>query len=319
MPVLPAQVSVLMLTRNHGPYLEQAITSVLEQTLQCWELLIGEDGSSDDTARIAHRAAASDARIRVFSSPDGALGFHHNFARLLACAQAPYVAFLEGDDWWSDTGKLERQVALLEEDSSLAFCGGRTRVLDQRPDPGPHAASIGPRPGRQRLAMADLIKAYSFHFSSVLIRRQAVELPSWIFHQYCLDRPLYLLAARHGDAGVIDAELSVYRLHGGGVWAPLKPVDKAHRSQQLFTELKRQLPAQRTLLSSTLSSVLWSYLAEALDTRQSRDATSILAMAVTAAPVMRLVTALPLTLAVTWRLLRGMRESPKADVPSELR
>jgi hypothetical protein len=226
---------------------------------------------------------------------------------LLAAAQAPYVAFLEGDDWWSEPHKLERQVALLEQDPSLAFCGGRTRVLDQRPQPGPHAAIIGPAPSRQRLAMADLIQAYSFHFSSVLMRRHAVELPDWIFLQYCLDRPLYLLAARHGDAGVIDSELSVYRLHGGGAWAPLSPAQKASRSRQLFGELKCQLPEHRIRLSRTLSRILWSYLAEALEAQRRSDATSILVIAVQAAPAMRLLAELPLTLAVIWRLTFRMR------------
>ena len=303
---MPSQlplVSVLMLTHNHGAYLQQAIASVQAQSLQPWELLIGEDASSDDTATIAHAAAAGDGRIRVFTSPGGALGFHHNFARLLAAAQAPYVAFLEGDDWWSEPRKLDLQVALLEQDSGLAFCGGHTTVVDQRPDPGPHAANIGPAPGRKRLAMTDLIRAYSFHFSSVLMRRQAVELPGWIFRQYCLDRPLYLLAARHGDAGVIDAEISVYRLHGGGAWAPLNPVEKARRSQQLFTELKRQLPAQRRLFTRTLSRILWSYLAEAYTAQKPGAAARILAMAVLAAPGLRLVSELSLTLSATRRLV----------------
>jgi glycosyltransferase involved in cell wall biosynthesis len=296
-------VSVLMLTHNHGAYLQEAIASVQAQTLQSWELLIGEDGSSDDTATIAHAAAAGDRRIRVFTSPGGALGFHRNFARLLAAAQAPYVAFLEGDDWWSESRKLELQVALLEQQPSLAFCGGHTAVVDQRLAPGPHAARIGPSAGRDRLALPDLIRAYSFHFSSVLMRRKVVELPSWIFRQYCLDRPLYLLAARHGDAGVIDAELSVYRLHAGGAWAPLSSVQKSCRSVQLFTELKRQLPTHRTVLSRTLSRILWSYLAEAFTAQKPGAAARILAMAVWAAPGLRLVSELPLTLAAIRRVL----------------
>jgi len=303
MDVPPPRVSVLMLTHNHAEFLQQAIDSVRAQTLQDWELLIGEDASSDITATIAHQAAVADLRISVFTSPEGALGFHQNFSRLLAAAQAPYVAFLEGDDWWSDPCKLERQVALLEQDASLAFCGGRTRVLDQRTNSGPHSASIGPLAGRERLAMADLISSYNFHFSSVLMRRHAVELPRWIFSQYCLDRPLYLLAARHGDAGIIPFELSVYRLHGGGVWAPLSPVEKARRSQQLFTEFKCHFRDQSPLLSRTLSRILWSYLADALDSHQRQSAAVIFLTAVQAAPVMRLVRELPLTLAVVRRLL----------------
>lgn len=286
----PPIVSVLMLTHNHGLYLQEAIASVQAQTLQIWELLIGEDASSDTTGAIAREAALRDCRIQVFSSPGGALGFHHNFSRLLSAARAPYVAFLEGDDWWHESRKLEWQVAMLQADPSLAFCGGCTRVLDQRPNPGPHTGQIGPALGNDRLALPDLIQSYSFHFSSVLMCRQAVELPSWIFSQYCLDRPLYLLAARMGDAGVIHAELSTYRLHGGGVWAPLTPLQRARRSRQLFGAFCTHFPHHyRRLFRLTLSHILWFYLSEALIQRKRWQALLISFMGVEAAPVLRLV------------------------------
>ena len=286
----PPIVSVLMLTHNHGAYLQKAIASVQTQSLQAWELLIGEDASSDNTSTIAYEAAAGDSRIRVFSSPGGALGFHCNFARLLAAARAPYVAFLEGDDWWHEPRKLEWQVTMLQSDPSLAFCGGYTRVLDQRPNPGPHSAQIGPAAGDDRLALLDLISAYSFHFSSVMMCRQAVKLPSWIFSQYCLDRPLYLLAASQGDAGVIHADLSTYRLHGGGVWAPLSPLQRASRSRALFRAFCQYLPRRyRRQFHLTLSHILWSYLAAALNQQRRWQALAVLAMGVEAAPILRLI------------------------------
>jgi glycosyltransferase involved in cell wall biosynthesis len=300
-------VSVLMLTHNHEAFLDEAIRSVQAQTLQNWELMIGEDGSTDHSSSIAFAAAARDPRIHILTSPEGALGFHSNFARLLASAKAPYVAFLEGDDWWSEPRKLELQVARLEQDVSLAFCGGYTQIIDQRSDPAAHPDRIGPSPGSDRLTLSDLIQAYSFHFSSVLMRRDVVELPSWIYRQYCLDRPLYLLAACHGDAGVIQSQLSVYRLHGGGAWAPLTSLQKSRRSVALFTELSRQLPAYRSLCRRTLSRILWSYLADALKLQQRSDAFRIFIMAVKAAPALRLVMQLPLTLAVTRRLLQPRR------------
>ncbi len=261
-------VSVLMLTRNHAPFLGQAIASVQAQSHPHWELLIGEDASTDATAQIAAAAAAADPqRIQVASSPEGPLGFHRNFARLLERAGGRYVAFLEGDDAWIEPSKLERQLALLEADPSLAFCGGRTRVLDQRQAAaaGTAPTEIGPPPGTDRLGFEQLIEAYGFHFSSVLMRREAVELPGWIFRQYCLDRPLYLLAACHGDAAVLDQVVSVYRLHGGGVWAPLSPLQKARRSQELFRSFRRHFPARYgPRFRTALSHILWSYLAEAL-------------------------------------------------------
>ena len=322
------QVSVLMLTHNHGAYLQQAIASVQAQTLLAWELLIGEDGSIDDTGRIAREAALADPRIRVFDSPGGALGFHHNFARLLAAARSPYVAFLEGDDWWSEPRKLELQLALLDQDLSLAFCGGRTRVLDQRSScAGPVARSslsqsslvdggeasrgadlqIGPPSGCCRLVFEQLIAGYSFHFSSVLMRRDALQMPAWIFRQYCLDRPLYLLAALKGDAAVLDQVVSVYRLHQGGVWAPLSPLQRARRSRALFGAFCRHFPRRhRRNFRLALSHILWSYLADAIAQRRRWQTLAIVLMGVEAAPGLRLLQQPRPTAGSLWRALRPL-------------
>ena len=311
-PVIEPLVSVLMLTRNHGAFLQQAIDSVLAQTLfdRC-ELLIGEDGSTDQTAAVAWAAAAAyPGRIWVFESVAGPLGFHRNFERLATAARGIFVAFLEGDDWWSDPSKLERQVQLLQRQPELAFCGGRTRIFDGRElSSGQDFQEIGPAGQASSLSFTDLIGSYSFHFSAVLMRRTALELPAWIFGQYCLDRPLYLLAARHGPAGVIDRCMSVYRLHGGGVWSPLGPLAKACRSQQLFTTFTRVFERRyRRCFRRSLSAILWSYLAEALRSGQGQQAALILAMAVRASPWQRLWRQPRLTLgALVQTVVRSVR------------
>ncbi|MEI6358703.1 MAG: glycosyltransferase [Synechococcus sp. ELA619] len=281
-----------MLTHNHGAFLQQAIDSVIAQSIfeRC-ELLIGEDGSSDQTAAVARTAAAAyPGRIWLFESAAGPLGFHRNFERLAVAARGCYVAFLEGDDWWSDPSKLERQVQLMQCQPELAFCGGRTRIFAGG---GSSSATsfkeIGPKGQASSLSFTDLIGSYSFHFSAVLMRRKALDLPAWIFDQYCLDRPLYLLAALHGPAGVIDRCMSVYRLHGGGVWSPLGPLAKARHSQQLFTTFTAVFERRyRRCFRRSLSAILWSYLAEALRSGHGQQAALILAMAVRASPWQRL-------------------------------
>ncbi len=267
-------ISVLMLTRNHAPFITQAIASVQAQT--CWralELLVGDDGSSDGTtALVAAAAARHPGRIRVWSSPAGALGFHRNFARLLAAARAPYVALLEGDDWWCDPAKLTAQLALLQASPELSFCGARTRLW-----PGP--GEIGPPPGTSRLGFAELVGAYSFHTSSVLLRRRAISLPDWLEGQYCLDRPLYLLAACHGDAGVLDRVVSVYRQHPGGVWSSLTPLQQARRSATLFAAMEQAFGPERAgLFRQALGPILGHYLEGAFRQRRTGDAVVILVL-----------------------------------------
>jgi glycosyltransferase involved in cell wall biosynthesis len=265
-------ISVLMLTRNHAPFITEAIASVQAQTSwSALELLVGDDASCDGTtALVAAAARAHPGRIRAWFSPGGAVGFQRNFARLLEAARAPFVALLEGDDWWCDPTKLADQVALLQANPELAFCGARTRLW---PDPG----EIGPPPGVRRLGFAELVSAYSFHTSSVLLRRQAISLPPWLRNQYCLDRPLYLLAACHGDAGVLDRVVSVYRQHPGGVWSSLTPLQQARRSTALFAAMERAFGAPRApLFRRAIGPILADQLQRALVQRRARQALAIL-------------------------------------------
>jgi glycosyltransferase involved in cell wall biosynthesis len=109
-------VSVLMLTYNHAPYIAQAIDSVLlQKTNFPYELLIGEDCSTDGTGAIVEKYAHKyPSFIRVISGSEniGALG---NIVRITSAARGKYMATLEGDDFWSDQSKLQKQVDFLEQ------------------------------------------------------------------------------------------------------------------------------------------------------------------------------------------------------------
>lgn len=312
-------VSILMLTHNHAQYLRKAIDSVTSQSL--WprmELLIGEDGSSDGSDKIVDDIArAYPGSVRVFHSESGAIGFHRNFQRVLSSARGDFVAFLESDDWWTDSRKAEKQVELLTNDPSLAFCGGRTCIIDERETQGLGDTTpdeIGPQAGVFRLGFEDLIRGFTFHASSVMMRRSAVELPDWIFRQYCLDRALYLLAAQHGDAGVINSVLSCYRLHDGGVWAPLAPLQKARRSTALFNTFCQEFPRRhRIAFKNALFGILAGYFSESL-LRQSRIHTAILLVTtVVATPRQSLLQHYRFVLGICWYLAIGRRRGLSAS------
>jgi glycosyltransferase involved in cell wall biosynthesis len=127
------RVSVVIPTRDRLEMLQQAVSSVIEQTLREWELIVVDDGSRDDTWSWLQRQR----ELRAIRSPT-ARG--PAAARNLGAAQAsaPLLAFLDSDDLFLPT-KLERQLALLDEQPRCALChsdeiwlrGGRE--LRQRP------------------------------------------------------------------------------------------------------------------------------------------------------------------------------------------
>lgn len=119
-------VSVVIPFLNEERYLEEAVQSVRDQTLADWELILVDDGSTDQSARIARELSAQDGRIRYVDHPG-----HENRGRSasrnlgVAHSVAPYIAFLDADDV-SLPSRLAEQVDLLETMSDVAVVAGAT-------------------------------------------------------------------------------------------------------------------------------------------------------------------------------------------------
>jgi glycosyltransferase involved in cell wall biosynthesis len=112
------QVSVVLPTYNRAGLLREAIASIQAQTFHDWELLVVDDGSTDETGRVIETAMAADARIRCLR------GAHHGVsaARNLGVreARSNFVAFLDDDDLWLPH-KLEHQITALKAHPEWAF------------------------------------------------------------------------------------------------------------------------------------------------------------------------------------------------------
>lgn len=110
-------VSVLMLTYNHGDTLAQAIDGVVSQLCDFkFELLIGEDASTDQTLRVALSYQKKYPTIIRVVHFDKNVGMNNNFSMLVKLSRGKYLAFCEGDDYWCDSTKVARQVACFAAD-----------------------------------------------------------------------------------------------------------------------------------------------------------------------------------------------------------
>ena len=121
----PQLVSVVLPCFNAADTLSAAIASIRDQTYEDWELIVLDDGSTDDSRRIAEDFAELDSRIRIVASP------HVGIVAALqqACAQArgPFIARMDADDV-AHPARFERQVALMTSDPRLALCGTRVNM-----------------------------------------------------------------------------------------------------------------------------------------------------------------------------------------------
>ena len=124
------KISVIMLTYNREALVARAIESVLGQTFTDFEFIIVDNGSTDQSGKIADQYAAKDERIRVIHKECGNIGSGRNAG--LDAAAGEYIAFIDDDDW-CEPDFLEFLYNLAEENSAdVTICGAAGRVFEEK-------------------------------------------------------------------------------------------------------------------------------------------------------------------------------------------
>lgn len=224
-------VSVCCITYHHERFLAQAIDSVLMQETDFdVELVIGEDCSTDATRTIAQAYERRyPGRVRVLT-PDANLGIMWNLMATMAACQGEYIAFLEGDDYWTDPTKLQRQVDAMRANANCALCCHDAEIFfDSGPDLplvfSQHVAAYTlPPPSEDarplQLTQLDLARAgWIIASASLLFRASSLPqpLPTWFAGVYSGDYTLHLLSTRQGPALYLPRVMSRYRQHDQSV------------------------------------------------------------------------------------------------------
>ncbi|MGE0736602.1 MAG: glycosyltransferase family 2 protein [Alphaproteobacteria bacterium] len=122
------QVSIIIPTYNRAKYLPVAIGSIQGQTISDWEAIVVDDGSVDDTHGVLERMSGADLRIRAVANPRGTGPAGARNAGI-ALARAPFVAFIDSDDFWSPT-HLERLLSCFERQPETGLAATNCRMMD---------------------------------------------------------------------------------------------------------------------------------------------------------------------------------------------
>jgi glycosyltransferase involved in cell wall biosynthesis len=212
------KLTVLITTYNQEPFLAAALEGALrQQTSFPFDLLVADDGSTDGTRGIiaAYQSAHPD-RIRTFLPPHNLGGMGNVlFARALDECRSEYIAFCEGDDYWTDDGKLQLAVTLLEASPQFVGVFHAVDVVA-----GAEASPLRVmRPPRRQAAYTfdDLVPTNFIPFSSVVYRRRAVTLDA-VMDVLCSDWAFHLLQLQYGPIAYLDRVMGAYRQHSGGTW-----------------------------------------------------------------------------------------------------
>jgi teichuronic acid biosynthesis glycosyltransferase TuaG len=131
-------VSVVTPVHNAEKYIRQTIASVQAQTYPHWEMVVVDDGSTDESTDIVKNAALQDSRIRLIPQKNRGVAEARN--RGMQEAKGRYLAFLDSDDLWKPQ-KLEKQLALLTK-KNAGFCYGACDVIDENGEPTGQIRSV---------------------------------------------------------------------------------------------------------------------------------------------------------------------------------
>lgn len=222
------KVSVFVTAYQHVSYIIECLDSILAQkTNFAFEIVLGEDQSTDGTREICIEFAEKHQNIirlflrdrkqtvllddteRLYKSINGAL-------TLKAC-RGEYIAMCEGDDYWTDPYKLQKQVDIMEANPESYLCFHKVNIekdgvilKNTRPN-----CFMDKNVTFEEFVKKDPIQTCSVLFKASILRNY----PSKFYEFKVGDYPLFMLALDMGPGLYMDEIMSVYRVHDKGVWS----------------------------------------------------------------------------------------------------
>lgn len=214
-------VSICCVTYNHKKYIQKAIEGFLMQkTSFQLEIIINDDCSTDGTTEILkdYESQHPDLiKLVLHEVNEWSQGLKSIFARnTFSIAKGKYIALCEGDDYWTDPLKLQKQVDFLEEnlDYNISYHDMKVQIGDDIR--GDHLL----KKTDKDLTFEDVLLNNYMHTPSICFRNVFKKYPDWFYNAMPGDHPLQmLLLFPDKKAHKLDGEMGVYRIHGESMWS----------------------------------------------------------------------------------------------------
>ena len=225
-------VTVVCITYKHEEYIAQALDSFLMQKTDFkFKVFVGEDCGPDRTADIVREYAAKYPDIIVPFIREENMGAQRNLIDMCQRATSPYIAFCEGDDYWIDENKLQRQVDYMEQNLDMRFCFHNIEIV--APDDWYFNDYYKPNADGRRL-MPDCIPGYNksqkifdarsyirhnpARTSSVFYRwNYDADIPGWYYQHLGGDVSMSMIQLGDGRCSIIPGVMATWRRSEAGV------------------------------------------------------------------------------------------------------
>lgn len=238
-------VSVTCITYNHERFIREAIESFLmQETTFPFEIIIGEDCSTDGTRAIVEAYCRKYPDYIRMVTAEHNVGARLNGIRTRQLARGKYIAMCEGDDYWTDPLKLQKQVDFLEGHPAYVMSFHDCCIVDEN---GQLLKTSKLERNRNRdLSEKEIIFGTLMPTNTVLFRNGIITLyPPEFLRVLNGDAFLFAMLGEHGKAHyAADVKPAVYRVHNGGVWSTRLNASRLSNRIYTYQQLLRVIDDQ---------------------------------------------------------------------------
>ena len=222
MPIL----SVCLITYNQKEYITKALDEVFKQKVNfSWELVIGDDLSNDGTTVLIEEVIKNAPCTVTYIKRSVNLGMSQNWIKTILACKGRYIALLEGDDFWTDHDKLQKQVDFLEKNNEYGLVTTRYQELENENEDKLTELSVFDTLFENNqefyeVSIENMFNPYALKTLTAVFRSSFVfDKNDIVKLSYFKDIFLFSLILSHSKGAVLNFVSGVYRIHEGGIWS----------------------------------------------------------------------------------------------------
>lgn len=233
-------VSICCITYNHESYIKNALDGfVMQKTNFPFEIVISDDCSKDETRKVIEEYKIKYPNLIRDVSPQKNLGVSKNFSYVQQCAHGKYIAICEGDDYWTDQYKLQKQVDFMEKHPDYSVCWHRCTyfsinssiIVEDNCD-----KILKDKEGVD-ITLEDFFNGWYTQPLTTLLRRSAYDSQWYKQYQYYRDEHEFYHLLKRGKGYLFAFVGGVYVKHNGGIYTSMSENSRREVGLKVAREL----------------------------------------------------------------------------------
>lgn len=241
------KVSACIITYNHEKFIRECLEGVINQNVDFeFEIVIGEDNSSDKTRDICIEYVERYPNLIKFFPRDENLGMMGNWLKTIQNCQGSLIALCEGDDYWTDPLKLQKQVDFLENNKDYSVCWTKFNKVD----------SFG-KVVEKDLPMFNQLQAdvtvdnffenYRTWTLTCVFKASVLDKYNLLKFKYLKDNTIFFASINDSKGKVLDFNSGCYRIHESGVWSSSSNLNRYLNDFHNYNEIKNKIVYSHSL------------------------------------------------------------------------